>query len=83
MTTISKLGSISDMLFTRRSKKVEWGDGGAVPATILTEAGTHTGLEWYPEEDGAMKIGQWVARKRKVFFGKPDSRSRLQTVMPA
>ena len=41
----------------------EWRDGRAVSATI-----------WNPhwirvaEEDGAMKIGPWVARKRKAFW---------------
>jgi hypothetical protein len=37
------------------------------------------------EEDEAMKIGPWIARKRGRHFGKPDSRSRsrLQTVTPA
>ena len=36
------------------------------------------------EEDEAMKIGPWVARKRKAFWeALADSRSRLQTVTPA
>ena len=37
------------------------------------------------EEDEAMKIGPWVARKRKAFWEplRPDSRSQLRTVMPA
>ncbi len=34
------------------------------------DTGIHTGLEWQRRilEDEAMKIGPWVARKRKAFW---------------
>ena len=41
------------------------GDGGAVPAAL-----SYWNPHWIrvAEEDGAMKIGPWVARKRKAFW---------------
>ena len=44
----------------------EWRDGRAVSATITRYWNPH----WIrvAEEDEAMKIGPWVARKRKAFW---------------
>ncbi len=41
----------------------EWRDGRAVSAAILEST-----LVRVAEEDEAMKIGPWVARKRKAFW---------------
>ncbi len=62
-----------------------------VPIVFTTSGGMGERRYWTPhwirvaEEDEAMKIGPWVARKRSLgrHFGRPDSRSRLQTVTPA
>ncbi len=46
------------------SRRVGGGEGSSSGDT-----GAQTGLEWQsPPEDGAMKIGPWVARKRKAFW---------------
>ena len=49
----------------------EWRDGRAVPTAILERSEWNPHLEsWIrvAEEDEAMKIGPWIARKRKAFW---------------
>ncbi len=46
----------------------EWGDGRAVPAAILDPHGIRVAEEAPRDSDEAMKIGPWVARKRKPFW---------------
>jgi hypothetical protein len=62
-----------------------------VPTVFTTSGGMGEQFQrryWNPhwtrvaEEDEAMKIGPWVARRGR-HFGRPDSRWQLQTVTPA